>query len=39
MVKKKIADKPTKQVRLYPKECGVLWRIASTPRLQRLFVN
>jgi hypothetical protein len=28
MVKKKTADKATKQVRLYPKEYGVLWRLA-----------
>jgi DNA-binding MarR family transcriptional regulator len=28
MVKKKPAEKATKQVRLYPKEYGVLWRLA-----------
>jgi hypothetical protein len=28
MVKKKAADKATKLVRLYPKEYGVLWRMA-----------
>jgi hypothetical protein len=28
MVKKKTADKATKQVRLYPKEYGILWRLA-----------
>jgi hypothetical protein len=28
MVNKKTADNATKQVRLYPKEYGVLWRLA-----------